>query len=235
MKTVFKFLSFAAVLAVSASPAAHATVAYNSSLTQGPGVYFASTTANSGFDVVTDGTLQLGLEAITRHIGPITPDANNYFYSPGPGTPASLSTWDFEFSVNTGTAPLSTYSYDINILDVTTGQHVDFDPTLLPDNGQSSGSTVVCNGNPSCAYNGANTGFQNAENLGFSFLSTPFGGFNPNAADTYQITLSATPGSGSVVSDTINVIPTPEPSSLVFLGTGLVGGIGTMLRRRRIA
>jgi hypothetical protein len=85
-----------------------------------------------------------------------------------------------------------------------------------------------------CAYNPAkDNGFQNSENLGFSFLP----GFNVNSADEYTIVLTATstaPG-GDVVTDTINVVPTPEPSSLVFLGTGLLGGLGTMIRRRRIA
>jgi hypothetical protein len=53
MKSTFKFLSFAAILAVAVSPAARADEVTNSSLTQGPGVYFGTGNSNSGFDVVT--------------------------------------------------------------------------------------------------------------------------------------------------------------------------------------
>jgi hypothetical protein len=84
---------------------------------------------------------------------------------------------------------LSAYSYNLIIADDTTHAVVSFDPTLLPDNAQANGSGVVCSG---CAMNLSNDGFQNSENLGFSFLSGPLG-FNPSDDDTYTITLSALP------------------------------------------
>jgi PEP-CTERM motif len=238
MKTIFKFLSLAAILAVAASPAAHATEVFNAQLTQGPGttsaakVYYGSGNINAGFDVAQFGTLQLGLEAVTRGVGPITPSHNDYLYTPNAGT---LANWDFAFSVNTGTSQLSAYTYQISIKNLTNGQQISGDPTL-GFNAQSNGSTVACN---NCAYSGSNNGFQNAENLGFSFLQSPgvppLGfQFDPNAADTYQITLTAYSQGVEVAADSINVLPTPEPSSLVFLGTGLLGGLGTMIRRRRI-
>jgi hypothetical protein len=226
---MLKILSLAAILTVAAAPAARASDVYNSSLTQGPGVYFAHTTNNYGFDVVTttstdSSTLQLGLEANNRFLGPITPSNNNYLYTPNTG---ALSNWDFTFSVNSGTDPLSAYSYLITVTDTTTAKSFTFDPTTtLPDNGQSSGSTVVCSG---CAFDGSNTGFQNAENLGFSFLQVPLG-FSASAADDYTVELSAV-GAGGSSNVTINVLPTPEPSSLMLLGTGLVTAIGAARRK----
>jgi len=252
MKTV-QFLSLAAILAVAASPAAYAdtVAAFNSPLAS-PGVYYGNTTYNANWTIITTtgtgndkSTLQLGLEAITRNVAPIVPSANDYTYQPGTGSSPGLATWDFAFSVNTGTDPLNFFNYTINITDDTTGQQATFNPTLLPDNGQANSSGVVCHGTTSspCPYNGANDGMQNAENLGFSFISSQFaGGFNPNAADRYTISLTATPINSLTdfvdPSVSIDVVPpvvtppaVPEPSSLVFLGTGLMTVIGAARRK----
>ena len=131
MKTTIKVLSFAAILAVAAAPAAFADTvpAVNASL-GGPGVYYGNTTGNSGWTTITTtgtgtdkSTLQLGLEAITRFVGPITPhNGNDYTYAPGPGTDPTLATWDFAFSVNTGSDPLSDFTFSITITDDTTHQ-----------------------------------------------------------------------------------------------------------------
>jgi hypothetical protein len=140
----------------------------------------------------------------------------------------SAALWDFAFSVNTGTDPLSAYTYNIGITNDTTHVPLSGDPTGL-GNAQVGASPCAA-----CAYNGANDGMQNAENLGFSFLSVPLN-FDSNAADNYTITLTATPVTGGAASTvSINVdAETPEPSSLLLLGTGLLGLAVIVFRKTR--
>src|SRR5665213_565624 len=176
--------------AILIAPTASASQIFDGSLAD-PGVYFGTGNSNSGFTILNTSnsdtsTLELGLSAINRFVGPITPTSNDYNVSTSAGP---LAPWDFVFSVNTGTDPLSAYLYNISIVNDTTSASVSFSPTLLPDNAQV-GDFACSDNHTGCAYNGANDGMQNAENVGFSFLGTPLH-YDPTAPDTYTVTLSA--------------------------------------------
>ncbi len=99
--------------------------------------------------------------------------------------------WDFAFSVNTGNDTLSDYTYSIDITNDTTSATFSFDPTVLPDNAQV-GADACTNNSNGCTYNGANDGMQNAENLGFSPLSTLLD-FDPNVADALHDNADSNP------------------------------------------
>ena len=71
-------------------------------------------------------------------------------------------------------------------------------------------------------------GYQNSENLNFSFLATPLG-FNPSTLDSYDITLTVFGADNTqLASVTIDVAAVPEASTwammiLGFLGVGFLG------------
>jgi hypothetical protein len=111
---------------------------------------------------------------------------------------------------------------------------------LIPDN------TQVGSGGVTGTASTANWGAQNSEALSFISIATALGdpGYNVNANDTYDFTLSVTctdsacGGSGTLLgSDTIVVragtgAPVPEPASLALLAVGMAGlGFSRLTRR----
>jgi hypothetical protein len=199
----------------------------DTSLTSPPGCYTGTGCINSGFEVSTDGTTELGLTAILRFVGPESVVGNTYTLPAG--TAGGYALWDYTFSINTqyagGTATLSDYSYVISLTDTATSQTVTGNPLLIPDDaGYGSSGKVTGSTNPSSPnflYVDLNQGAlydaQNSENFSFAGLGTP--AFNPNIPDTYDITLSEYSGSNLVNSDTIVVdVVTPEPGTFFLLG-----------------
>src|SRR5580704_7117481 len=66
----------------------------------GPGFYNGHGSPNTNFTVATQGSLELGLEANIRFIGPIDPGAGSSTYQAPAGTTGGDANWDFLFSIN---------------------------------------------------------------------------------------------------------------------------------------
>jgi hypothetical protein len=202
------------------------TLSYDAALSSPGGFYNGTGGINAGFTVLdasnTDGSsLELGLSAIQRFMGPITPTGNDY--TAPLGISGGDAKWDFSFSVYTGSDSLSAYTYSVTITDQTTHATVNFDPTLLDNSYWSGGAT----GHETSTKDlSTEDGLQNSENLSFSFLSSALG-FNPNSTDPYLITLAADPtDSTSVDSVSIEVnqpaSTVPEPGSISIAAGGLL-------------
>lgn len=202
---------------------------FDTSLVSPPGVYFGNGNSNSNFTVSQDGATELGLSVILRFVGPIDPGAGSEIYTVPTGPPPSPHTgsaWGFSFSVNTqytgGTAVLGNFLYTLHVTDLTTGNS---GPTLDPVRSIADDSGFGPGGTTAGVNLSTGWGTQNSESPSFAaFLP----GFNPNAPDLYQITLSQTSLDGLTTLGTVSVFanatgsPVPEPATFGWIGLGLV-------------
>ncbi len=227
--------------------AAQAGVIDNTSLVNPPGVYFGSGNSNSNFTVSTTGSVELGLSAITRFVGPVVPTGDTYNVPTGAtAVPTKIgSVWGFVFSVNlnadgNGTHNLSNITTKLTLNDVGLGTTGFFDVLAIPDN-SVYGAGGVCSPAILC---GASSNFfaaQNSEALSFAAVAAALGdsGYNMNADDTYIFTLEAFNVDHVLLgTDTINVVAgkgaaVPEPVTLSLFGAGFAGL--AVLRRRKKA
>jgi len=136
-------------------------------------------------------TITLGLEANPRLTSGILANdgAGTYYTAPGsfPGHP-TWATWNIGFYI--GSTPdntLSRYNFTLTY-GLQGGPSFTFDPMTIGDN------------------TGAPNSAQNSENLGFTFLSAPIGGFDPTASGTYNFTLNAYLGTTLLGSDSARVV-----------------------------
>jgi hypothetical protein len=170
---------------------------------------------NCHFDGDRTGTIELGLRAQLRTVGPIVPVGTVYTAPAGPQTkPPAQSTnlnraaWNIDFSALELGGTNTFTSLTLKIVDNITGKSTTLD--------------LISSG----------LGPQNSENLDFAFLATPLA-YNFNDLGTYDFTLSASDTGGTSSSAEITVDVVSEPGTAAEFGLALLG-LG-MLRRRKTA
>lgn len=213
MKHIFQ-LSILVGLASMALQPARATIVDNADLS-GLGYYNGTGAINGGFTVDTEGGVEAGLRASIRGGGggPVTPIGN--VYDVPTGLKGGDALWNFDYSVNPGNLT-GTYAV-LSIINLATNQTATF-----TDSGATGPYGDATNGN----------GYQNSENLEFSFLGGPLG-FNANANDAYDIILTVFSSADTeLASVSIDVAAVPEASTWAMMLLGFCG-LGLLAYRRQ--
>jgi hypothetical protein len=236
------FMTVAALACVGLVRPVHADTITDDTSLAAPGVYFGTGNANSGFTVDSNGSVEIGLSAIDRYVGPITPSGNVYDAPLGSPPPPNNtgSAWGVDFSVNlqpgntsgssTGSV-LSSISVTLSYLDTGTGANASgLNLLAIADNTcyGPGGATIAggCNSSVDWAVQNSEPGDILAA------LGDP--GFSDTTPDIYDFTVSVFGATGALIGSDMIVVNTgvPEPTTLASFGIGLIA-IGFFGYRRR--
>jgi len=193
------------------------------------------TTATDQFGAAAPLDIELGLRAVQRNVGTVTPSGNTYVVQPGPSGQPTRAWWNFDIHVDYEgvIADLDSLTLDISTGNGSPPASGPFD--LLALRAFIDCHVAGCaNGPPSNpdAQGGADADhfFQASQNPTFApWFQAPFDMFRPG---TYTFTLTATEGQESV-STSIDVFVVPEPTSMVLFGTALAAFGFASSRRRK--
>lgn len=226
-KSLFLAAALAATFSANASPATITAI-------------FGSGVGDNDWTAQTDGGVTLALRARERF-----PNPTNNVPTDGSGTYTfsdlnayskygfnNLSSWNFDFSINAGTATVASYIYRLGI-DSSSSQaasFIDLDPlAVFDDNSFGNSGTGQGDGTDATAATkaglaAANSIAQNSQNFGWLY-----GAFDPTVNGTYSIYLAAFDQAGRQVTRTdITVVvgaggTVPEPASLALVGVAALG------------
>jgi hypothetical protein len=210
---------------------------------------FGNSVTNQGWTANTTNGVELALRARLRLPVPtntVNTDGNgNYTHNTGAYTLygfTNLAEWNFDFSINSGTANVNAYTYVLG-LDTSASQaaaYATIDPfTAFFDNSFGNSGTAQGAGVEAPDFAGQttlagqNSVAQNSQNMGWLFPT-----FDPTVDGTYSLYLAAYNQAGNEVARTdITVIvgrggDVPEPATLGLVGLALVGAAAASRRKK---